>query len=86
MGAPWDETAREDEPALRPRDLTAEEEVVHEDPGRSIPDRGLASFMVGVFGDVHIAAWPAQTRGSAEWVQCPNNLLYSTTKEAVTFH
>lgn len=46
----------------------AEGEVVSEEPGKSIPDGGLTLFTVGAFGDVHVAAWLAQTRHSAEWV------------------
>ena len=57
----------------------AEGEVVSEEPGKSIPDGGLTLFTVGAFGDVHVAAWLAQTRHSAEWVQYPR--MYYTLQQ-----
>ena len=37
--------------------------------GKSIPDRGLTSFMVRTFGEIPVAAWPARPRGHL-CIQC----------------
>lgn len=56
-------------------------ETVYGELGKSNPDRRLTSVLVGVFGEVQVAASPAQTTGSAMYTVligfCTSRIYYA---------
>lgn len=65
--------------------------MVYGELGKSIQNRGLTSIVGGVFEEVQVAAWPAQTRGSSVHTvlngcsASPKNLLHSTIRKVIYF-